>query len=543
MAAKATAGRNSLAAEEARLACAAAAGDAAAFATLYERYERRVYNLAYRLCGSESDAAEAMQEAFVRVMQRLPELADRSLNFGAYLFATTRNACFDLVRKRTRTRPTDAIPESAAPLGSGAGGLGLDPGAPEEDPDRSQLLAAQQEEIREANMKLPGRQREALALRELEELSYDEIAAIMEMNSNSVAQLISRARIKLRDELRGTALASVLARSKDCERALPLIAKREDGQLDEGSPDAIWLDRHLEECDRCRVGREAMLEAGTSYRAWVPLAVAPWLLRETMAKAAEATGADWSAAIANARRSRPAPSTLPGMPGSYFGNGGHGSPPRPRAPGGAAIAAGVAALTIVVAGVVAAPAGENGERTPVGRSVAGVVAQSAAAESGEAVASLTAVALAPAGGPSAFAAQASSPPPEGAAPPAGTGGEGPASEGGEPPGTEAAFGAPDLAPTRTVGPAPAAAPEPPPTPGPATGSPVGPQPLGEMMVPGPLPTEEGSEGEAPEGEGQEEEPEETGDEEPLEEEPEGGDAGEEPPREEPPDCEEVRQCG
>jgi RNA polymerase sigma-70 factor (ECF subfamily) len=287
------------AADEARLARAAAAGDGSAFATLYERYAQRAYNLAYRIAGSEADAADAVQEAFLNTMRRLPKLADREeLAFGSYLFTATRNACYDLLASRQRTQPSESISESATPLGSGAGGLGLDPGDPEEDPDRKVLLAAQQEEIREASMRLPDRQREALALRELEELSYDEIAATMEMNRNSVAQLISRARINLRDELRGTALASVAASSPQCERALPLIAMRDDGQLESGGGDAAWLDAHLAGCDSCRVGVEAMAEAAVSYRAWTPVAVAPWLFRETMAKAAELVGADWSEEIA-----------------------------------------------------------------------------------------------------------------------------------------------------------------------------------------------------------------------------------------------------
>ncbi len=538
MAGKATGGRDPLAAEEARLARAAAAGDAAAFATLYERYERRAYNLAYRLCGSEYDAAEAMQEAFVGVMQRLPELADRSLEFGAYLFAATRNASLDLIRMRTRTRPTGEIPESAAPLGSGAGGLGMDPGAPEEDPDRSQLLAAQQEEIREANMRLPERQREALALRELEELSYEEIAAVMEMNRNSVAQLISRARINLRDELRGSALTSVFARSKDCERALSLIAMRDDGQLEEGSADAIWLDRHLEECDRCRVGREAMLEAGVSYRAWVPLALFPWLLRETMAKAAERTGADWSTAIATARSSRPDPSSLPGMPAGHRGGGRVSRSHGPRAPGGAGIAAGVAALTIVVAGVVAAPAGEHSEPLRLGQAVAGVSASGGTAGNGEPAALRTPfVLVASAGeGPSAFAGPASSPPTEGGAPAGGAGGEGPAS------GAGGAPGAPGLGPNVTAGQAPASGSEPTPIAGDPPGPPTDSQPLEETVAPGQPPTSEVPEGEEPgkEEPGKEEieEPGGTGEEEPETEEP-----GKEPPGEEPPGCRDPKQCG
>jgi RNA polymerase sigma-70 factor (ECF subfamily) len=307
-----TAGRDDAAhavAEEARLARAAAAGDGSAFATLYQRYEGRAYNLAYRLSGSEADAAEATQDAFLKVMRRLPQLEGRELAFGSYLFTATRHACYDLIEQRRRTQPSEAIPEAAMPVGAGGGGAAPDPGDPEDDPDRKLLLESQQEEIRTANMRIPERQREALALRELEELSYDEIATIMEMNRNSVAQLISRARISLRDELRGTALASIAVASPQCERALPLIAMRDDGQLDPGGEDEAWLDAHLAGCERCRLGVEAMQEAGASYRAWAPIAVAPWLLEETMAKAAEQAGADWSEPLAAALASRGAAGT------------------------------------------------------------------------------------------------------------------------------------------------------------------------------------------------------------------------------------------
>lgn len=318
MAATTESGDAALAAEEERLARAAAAGDGGAFATLYERYERRAYNLAYRLTASEDDAADAVQDAFVKVLRRLPQLEDRELAFGSYLFTATRNASYDLMQKRKRAEPSDAIPEAAVPIGAAAGGgFGLDPGNPHEDPDRKLLLESQQEEIRAANERLPERQREALALRELEELSYDEIAEIMEMNRNSVAQLISRARLKLRDELRGGALASIAVSSPECERALPLIAMRDDGQLDVAGDDAAWLDGHLSGCHTCRLGVEAMQEAGTSYRAWAPLAAAPWLFEETMAKAAELTGSDWSETIAERWRKHDPAAIQPGMPPIY----------------------------------------------------------------------------------------------------------------------------------------------------------------------------------------------------------------------------------
>ncbi len=161
---------------------------------------------------------------------------------------------------------------------------------------------AQEGKIREANMRLPEHQREALALRELEGFSYDEIATIMEINRSSVAQLISRARINLHDELHGNVLASVAAPSPECERALPLIAMRDDGQLDAASNDATWLDAHLADCGRCRLGVEVMQEAGASYRAWAPTAATPAESRSGRSSARRATAANKSDASPGAGR-------------------------------------------------------------------------------------------------------------------------------------------------------------------------------------------------------------------------------------------------
>jgi RNA polymerase sigma factor (sigma-70 family) len=364
MAERAETSQAGLEAEEARLARAAAAGDGEAFATLYERYATRAYNLALRLSGSADDAADAVQEAFLNVMRRVGEIeAERELAFGSYLFTATRNATYDLLKSQRRARPSDAIPESAVPLGAGAGGLGLDPGDPEDDPGRSVLLASQQEEVRAANARLPERQREALALRELEEMSYDEIAATMEMNRNSVAQLISRARINLRDELRGTALASVATGSPECERALPLIAARDDAQLDPDSADAAWLAAHLPGCETCRVATEAMHDAGVSYRAWVPVAVAPWVFEQTMAKAAELVGNEWAGSewsvVAERRLAAPTdPARIPGLPAPYRTRPGRERGSRRRR----AALAGALGLLLLLGGAVAALSSGGGER-------------------------------------------------------------------------------------------------------------------------------------------------------------------------------------
>lgn len=129
---------------------------------------------------------------------------------------------------------------------------------------------AHADEVREATTRLPERQREALTL-DTSGRSYEEIAAAIGTNRDAVAQLVARARINLYDELRGTPLASVVP-SPDCERALPLIAMREDGQIEASSGDADWLEAHLAGCDRCRAGEEQMRAAATAFLLAPPLA-------------------------------------------------------------------------------------------------------------------------------------------------------------------------------------------------------------------------------------------------------------------------------
>lgn len=311
-----TRGEPARAVEESLLARAAAAGDSAAFAQLYERYEPRVFNVAFRITGSQADAADAVGAAFLGVMRKLSEMADGDLDFRADLFAATHDACHEMTRGGPPTRASET------PL----------------------------EEIGDASMRLPQRQREALALRELGELSYEEIAAVMAIDRGAVAQLVARALINLRDEQLGTLLASVAPPSPECGRALPLIAAREEEQLEAGCRDAAWLEGHLAGCKRCRLGVEAMRQARDSYRAWAPIAAVPWLLGETMAKAAGLAGADWSEEIAAIAASRSPAGSPPVDPG---GSG------RRRAPGRRlALAAGLGAL-LLAAGVTAVVAGDD----------------------------------------------------------------------------------------------------------------------------------------------------------------------------------------
>jgi Sigma-70, region 4 len=117
-----------------------------------------------------------------------------------------------------------------------------------------------------ASARLPERQRETLELHDVQGLSYEQIALKLNTTWACVAQLIAHARINLYDELHGTILASV-APSPECERAMGLIAARQDGQLGDGSAEEGWLDGHLETCNRCRRGVQEMDDARAAYRA------------------------------------------------------------------------------------------------------------------------------------------------------------------------------------------------------------------------------------------------------------------------------------
>lgn len=286
------------------LARAAAGGDGEAFARLYETYESRIYNYCLRLLGRQHDAEDATQEAFVKVMKRLPKVEGSRFEFGPYLFTAARNTSYDMIEKRKKTEPVEAAAENIE------GDIFRERAEVGSDPVRTALAGAQAESVRAANSRLPVRQREVLALREVEGMSYDEIAETMEMNSNAVAQLISRARIRLRNAVRLDVASAIPTSSAECEEALPLMAMRQDKEL-KIPEQRIWLESHLTGCESCRLADEEMAEAGVSYRAWTPVLPAAYLFNRTLAKAAESLGQDWSG-VERPRGSSPAAEGPPG---------------------------------------------------------------------------------------------------------------------------------------------------------------------------------------------------------------------------------------
>ena len=229
--------------------------DRTAWEEVYRLYGGQLQRFAYHLTGNPHDAADLVQETFVRALPRLDRLDPETVQLGPYLFTTLRNTFLKRVEREQRLRPVEDVPEPDEPQPI------------DDDPERRTLLTSQQDEVRLANAKLAPRQRLVLALRELEDKSYAEIGVVVGLNENAVAQLISRARESLRIELR-LAQFDPDRLPEECRGYLPLLSRHLDGQLRE--PKLGETLAHLEGCASCQDALDSMREAGRRYRA-VPL--------------------------------------------------------------------------------------------------------------------------------------------------------------------------------------------------------------------------------------------------------------------------------
>ena len=172
--------------QEQRWIQAARGGDEAAFGELVRLYQKRVYALAVRLCPTPELAEEAAQEAFLSAWQGLPFFRGDAA-FSTWLYRLTANACADILRRRQRRSGQDEPLDQAETLPA------RDPG-PQEAAERKELRSAIEAGLRQ----LPEDYRTALILREIQQLSYEEIAAATGVELGTVKSRISRGRGALR---------------------------------------------------------------------------------------------------------------------------------------------------------------------------------------------------------------------------------------------------------------------------------------------------------------------------------------------------------
>lgn len=171
-------------------------GDVAAFDKLVRRYERTVYNVAYRLSGSHDDAADIAQEAFVRAWNNLKSFRGEA-QFSTWIHRIVTNVFLD-DRKKKRSRPTTSLDESVD-LDENTVTRQFEDSAP--GPEALMEGEERRMILEKAIHTLPEAQRVMIVMYHNQGLAYEEIAELTQLPIGTVKSRLNRARLALRDRL------------------------------------------------------------------------------------------------------------------------------------------------------------------------------------------------------------------------------------------------------------------------------------------------------------------------------------------------------
>jgi RNA polymerase sigma-70 factor (ECF subfamily) len=163
------------------------AGDQAAWEEIVRLHRRKVFNLAYKFVGRQDEAEDLTQEIFLRIFKALHTF-DRRANFSTWLISISRNLCIDHYRSLRKERETMARDVDASVL---------TPASAERSPHGHLEQRDLKQLIRTALAELPPALREAVVLRDLQEFSYLEIAARLNLPEGTVKSRINRGRLEL----------------------------------------------------------------------------------------------------------------------------------------------------------------------------------------------------------------------------------------------------------------------------------------------------------------------------------------------------------
>ena len=166
----------------------ARAGDTAAFAALVRRHQDRVFGFILRMLDARDEALELTQDVFVRAWQALPGWRPEA-RFSTWLLQIARNAALDQLRRRRVVQ--------FAPLDDGMDVADTAPG-----PEARYASRQRQVRLEHALLQIATEHREILLLREVEDLSYGELAAVLGIAEGTVKSRLARARAALLEHFR-----------------------------------------------------------------------------------------------------------------------------------------------------------------------------------------------------------------------------------------------------------------------------------------------------------------------------------------------------
>lgn len=173
--------------------------DQRAFAEIVKRHQRTVYGVLYRLAPDWSDTADLAQEVFVRMWRCIGQLQNPA-RFRSWLYRIVMNLFYDELRKRSREIPTSSLDEPQYD-DDPCEHPGRDTADKSAGPEELCINSELEHVIHAAMEKLPPQFREAIVLREVNGLSYEEIAAATNVGIGTVKSRIARARAQVRESI------------------------------------------------------------------------------------------------------------------------------------------------------------------------------------------------------------------------------------------------------------------------------------------------------------------------------------------------------
>ena len=184
--------------------------DEAAFEELIRQYEKKVYTLCFRMCGNSEDAEEAAQDAFLALWRGIYRFRQES-SLSTWIYRLATNACIDTLRRRKKQSGSVSLDDEE---------LFVDAVDTSPQPQETVEHRETQKLLQEGLSALPEEYRKVLILREIEGLSYTEIAESASIELGTVKSRISRGRSLLRNFLSGNGNFFEIASSKvtECNR-------------------------------------------------------------------------------------------------------------------------------------------------------------------------------------------------------------------------------------------------------------------------------------------------------------------------------------